>query len=119
MSRFFKKLHGRRTPPGLEREILQRLPRATVIGSLLTLALSFLVRILPSPEMGAAAAKRILSVDIFVFATLLTFWTAVFTVLIGCVVVYIMKGPAYVADAYPVEDASHPALPDDRVVEQR
>jgi uncharacterized Tic20 family protein len=28
-------------------------------------------------------------------------WTLVFTVAIGCVIVWLMKGPAFVADAYP------------------
>lgn len=38
------------------------------------------------------------------------FWsTLAFTVAIGCVIVWIMKGPAYVADAYPPEgrETSH------------
>jgi hypothetical protein len=114
MSRFFRRLHGRQEPPGLELEILKRMPKALAAGTLVPLALSVLVRILPAAEPGLAASKRILSTDIFVFATLLTFWTAVLTVSIGCVVVYIMKGPAYVADAYPLEDASRPAGPDQR-----
>jgi hypothetical protein len=33
----------------------------------------------------------------------------VVTVAIGCVVVWVMKGPAYVADAYPVSHANRPA----------
>jgi len=32
------------------------------------------------------------------------------TVAIGCVIVTIMKGPAYVADAYPVSHRDQPAL---------
>jgi hypothetical protein len=28
-------------------------------------------------------------------------WTLVLTVAIGCVIVIVMKGPAYVADGYP------------------
>lgn len=109
MSRYFRKLHERQSPPGLEWEILRRLPKAMLAGTLAALSPSLIVRLWPAADTGAAAAKRILSMDIFVFATLLTFWTAIFTISIGCVVVYIMKGPAYVADAYPVEDAPRPA----------
>ncbi len=60
--RWLTKLHGRKTPPGLEVQILKRLPLIT----------------------------------------------AVFTVAIGCVVVHIMKGPAYVADSLPVSHADAP-----------
>ena len=35
-------------------------------------------------------------------------WTAVLTVTIGCVIVWLMKGPAYVADGFEV---SHSDLP--------
>jgi hypothetical protein len=34
-------------------------------------------------------------------------WTLVLTVAIGCVIVMLMKGPAYVADAYPMQDDGH------------
>ena len=44
----FRKLHGRRTPHGLEIRILRRLPRIALVGSLLPAALAVLVRIMPS-----------------------------------------------------------------------
>ena len=94
-------------PSGLEVEILRRLPRWTLIGLLIPAALSILVRILPA-DPGIDAAKHVKSVDIFAIATGITFLTAVFTVAIGAVIVHIMKGPAYVADAYPVPHADTP-----------
>ena len=103
----FKKLHGRRVPPGLEVQILKKLPKVTLVGSLLIGALSVLVRLLPV-QPGVDAAKHIHSVDIFAIASGITFLTGVFTVAIGCVVVYVMKGPAYVADAYPVQHSDRP-----------
>ena len=106
--KLFRKLHGRRTPHGLEIQILRRLPAIAIVGSLLPAALSVLVRIMPS-EPGVDRIKHIRSVDIFAISTEITFLTAVFTVAIGCFVVYVMKGPAYVADAYPVEHADRPA----------
>lgn len=107
MSRFFKRLHDRCEPPGLERAILRLLPKVLLIGTLIPVSLSLLVRILPADD-SIEPTKAVLNVDIFAFATGLTLWTAVFTVAIGCVVVVIMKGPAYVADAYPVAHSNRP-----------
>lgn len=115
--KFLKIVHGRKTPSGLEIEILRWLPRVTLIGSLIPVALSVLVRIMPAAP-GIDAAKHIKSVDIFAIATGITFLTAVFTVAIGAVIVHIMKGPAYAADAYPVSHADRPRQPasaDERV----
>ena len=101
------KIHGRKTPPGLEVQILRRLPRVTLLGTLTILAMPVIVRFWPA-QPGADAAKHIKSVDIFAIATEITLITAVVTVAIGCIVVHIMKGPAYVADAMPVSHADRP-----------
>ena len=71
------------------------------------LALPVLVRILP-PDPAADIAKQVRSVDIFAIAAEISLLTLVFTVAIGCVVVHIMKGPAYVADSLPVEHSDRP-----------
>ena len=104
----FKRLHGRLVPPGREVLILRKLPRIAIVGTLLPVGLSVLVRILP-PRPGVDLEKYVKSVDIFAIATTFTFWTALLTIAIGCVVVYVMKGPAYVADPYPVEHADRPS----------
>lgn len=106
--KLFNRLHGRRVPPGLEREILKRLPQLTLAGLLIPVALAVLVRVLPV-QAGVDVAKHVRTVDIFAIATAVAFLTAVLTVAIGCIVVYIMKGPAYVADAYPLQHADRPA----------
>jgi hypothetical protein len=103
----FTKLHGRRVPPGLEWQILRRLPRITLVGLLIPIALSILARVLPA-ESGINTAKSLKSVDIFAIATTISFLTAMLTIAIGCIVVYIMKGPAYVADAYPLQHSDRP-----------
>lgn len=36
-------------------------------------------------------------------------WTLVLTLAIGCAIVMLMKGPAYVADAYEMNDSDKPA----------
>lgn len=109
MSRFFKRLHDRCEPPGMEWTILRRLPIALLVGTLIPIGLSVIVRLMP-PAEGVDPAKAVLTVDIFAIATAFVAWTAVLTVAIGCVVVAIMKGPAYVADPYPVAHANRPHI---------
>ncbi len=101
------RLHGRRVPPGLEWEILRKLPHITFAGLLIPVALAVLVRLLPV-QAGVDVAKHVKTVDIFAIATTITFLTAVLTVAIACIVVYLMKGPAYVADAYPLQHSDRP-----------
>ena len=101
------KLHDRKTPPGLEVRILKMLPRITLVGTLAIVAMPVIVRFWPV-RPGVDAAKHIKSVDIFAIATEITLITAVFTIAIGCVVVHIMKGPAYVADSLPVSHSDRP-----------
>ena len=109
--RFLKKRHERLVPPGLEYRILKMLPRVTLIGALIPVAMSVLVRIMP-PKPGVDMAKHIKSVDIFAIATEITFLTAMFTIAIGAIVVHIMKGPAYIADPYDVSHSDRPARKD-------
>lgn len=107
------KLHEREVPPGLELTILRKLPAVTLVGSLLPAGLALLVRAMPAaPDVDAA--KHVRTVDIFAIAAEITFLTAMLTVAIGAVVVHIMKGPAYVADAYPVSHADRPARHDNQ-----
>ena len=101
------KIDERKTPPGFEVRIWKKLPLITILGTLAIAAMPVLVRILPSaPEIDQA--KHIKTVDIFAIATQISLLTAVFTVAIGCVIVHIMKGPAYVADSLPVEHSDRP-----------
>ena len=102
------RLHGRLVPPGREVDILRKLPLVTLVGSAITAANSIIVRLLPG-SAGTDAAKHVMTVDIFTIASTITFWVAMGTIAIGCVVVHVMKGPAYVADAYAVEHADRPA----------
>jgi hypothetical protein len=106
--KWLTKLHGRRTPPGREVQILRKLPLITFVGTLAVLALPVIVRFWPG-QPGVDTAKHIRSVDIFAIAAEITLLVTVFTVAIGCVVVHIMKGPAYVADSLEVSHADRPS----------
>lgn len=107
--RYLQKLpNSRRSPPGLERKIWRRLPAALLAGTAIP-AFAYLYAVyFPAPALGETIEKYLIGVEIAAVATVVTAWTAVFTVAIGCVVVMLMKGPAYVADRYPLSDADQP-----------
>jgi hypothetical protein len=98
------------TPPGRERRILRLLPRVLLYGTLLLAVLPLLLRIVIPEGSEAEAAARIALVDIYVISLVVLHWTVVLTVAIAAFIVLVMKGPAYVADAYPLADSDTPAV---------
>lgn len=106
---WLNKLPGfQRSPPGLEWALWQRLPRILWVGTLIPglLALGCWWAV---PEQLTSAADRDLLLTCYrLLGLVMLHWTLVLTVAIGCVLVMVMKGPAYVADAY-VADAYTPA----------
>lgn len=107
---FFKILPGFvKTPAGLEREVLRRLPKALVFGTLLLCLPSLMARI---PGWEASATEVTTRIDSYAIAVIIVHWTLILTLAIAAFIVLVMKGPAYVADAYPLEDAEHPDHPD-------
>lgn len=115
-----RKMPGsRREPPGLEWVILRRLPLALLLGTAIPAALYLYASLYPDPALGETVEKYLSGVGIASIATVLTVWTAVFTVAIGCAVVWIMKGPAYIADGYPLSDADRPRTTGPRVDARR
>jgi hypothetical protein len=107
---WFEKLPGhRRSPPGLERSILHLLPRALAAGTLIPVFAYLYARYFPSPAEGQTVERYLSDIGILAISVIATVWTAVLTIAIGCFVVMVMKGPAYVADRYPLQDADEPA----------
>jgi len=106
--KFLRKVERRREPPGLEWQILRKLPQMSLVASAMPLLLAILARLTINEGAPGEIAKQIRSVDIFCIASLLTIWTAVLTVAIGCIVVFIMKGPTYAADSYEVSHSDRP-----------
>ena len=100
--------NSRREPPGLEWTILKKLPQVLFAGTLVPLAISLSSRLFEPQGTAAEVAKQIKTVDIMSIATVVTLWMAMLTVAIGCCVVVIMKGPAYVADSYELPDSERP-----------
>jgi hypothetical protein len=105
----FKKLPGyRKAPAGLERKILRLIPRVFVLGTVLVLLPSAIARLWTINDAAWMASKFISTVDIYAIGLLAVLWTGLFTVGVGAFTVMVMKGPAYVADAYPLPDADEP-----------
>ncbi|MBU3602662.1 hypothetical protein [Polynucleobacter sp. AM-25C3] len=102
MSKWLTKLPGYQVyEPGLERKVLYELPQFTVLGSLAIALPSLLARFFLSPK-----AQRI--IDILVIGTEIFFLGMVLTLGIAALIVTLAKGPAYVADAYPLIDSDRP-----------
>ena len=104
----FNKLPGFvRSPPGLEHLIWRRLPAILLWGTLLPLGLAGLNRALaPAASESGADVGALLLWDYTMFGVDVLHWTLVLTLALGCFIVRVMKGPAYVADAYPMPDGT-------------
>jgi hypothetical protein len=104
-SRLFRKLPGfRRSPPGLEWRILRLLPLVLSAGVAATLAFAALAHLV----VDAEDAKLVEIAHAYAAGAALFHVTLVSTVALACFIVYVMKGPAYVADAYELPDADAP-----------
>lgn len=105
----FRKLPGyRRAPAGLERKILRLIPKVFLVGTMMIAMPSVIARIWTVDDAPWLINKFITTIDIYAFGLLTVLWTALFTVGVGALTVMVMKGPAYVADAYPLPDADKP-----------
>jgi hypothetical protein len=105
----FRKIDGHREPPGLEREVLKKLPMYVAGGTFVPALVAAFSRLFPPADfVPAEIAKQIRFIDYMALGAVFTVWTAALTVVIGCVVVIVMKGPIYMADSYPMEDPDHP-----------
>jgi hypothetical protein len=105
MSTLLNILPGFQTcPPGAERKILRNIPLLLGLGSLLIFIPSFIGRMFAQNTYLHISAASVKMYDILGIGTLIVYWLAIFTITIGAILVSLMKGPAYVADAYPMED---------------
>lgn len=101
------KLPGfQRAPVGLEWAVICRLPMIAFAGTALLLVGALVAEL--SLGNDPANAKLATTVRSVLASVLVLHWTVVFTVALLCVIVLIAKGPAYVADAYPLIDSDRP-----------
>jgi len=105
----FNRLSGfERAPAGLEWVLIRRLPLIAFAGTAVPLLCLLAVRLAAAWANSDAAARLGMTFEIALASVAILYWTIVFTVALGCLIVVIAKGPAYVADAYPVPDADAP-----------
>jgi hypothetical protein len=105
----FNQLPGfERAPAGLEWALIRRLPLIAFVGTAAPMLCLLAVRLAAAWATNDAAAKLAMSFEIALASVAVLYWTIVFTVVLGCLIVMIAKGPAYVADAYPLPDADAP-----------
>ena len=89
------------TPPGLEWTLWKRLPAILFLGTAVP-ALLGLGWWWMTPDPPSAHEQRELLWGAYsLIGVVVLHWTLVLTVGIGCIVVMVMEGPGYVADAYP------------------
>jgi hypothetical protein len=109
MEWFNKIKGGHRSPPGLEWKLLRKMPRIFVVGTLLPALAVLALHYYPWSGNEREVNATLGMLDYIALGVVVVHWATVLTVTIGCVIVMIMKGPAYVADAYYLNDADRPA----------
>lgn len=108
----FNRLPGSQTaPPGLERKVLRLLPAVLALGTLLPAVYVLLLHLLslggPEEFVRKVQMTRYLAVG-----AILLNWMAVLQIALVCAIVVLMKGHAYVADAYWLPDSPAPRQAD-------
>jgi hypothetical protein len=105
----FRKLEGfRRSAPGLEWTVLQRLPLLTLVGALVPVVAAVAAHLLPWPVEETTLAKILDVADAYAAGAVIAHFSLVLACALACIIVVIMKGPAYVADAYELPDSDAP-----------
>ncbi len=89
--------------------MLRLMPTVCVAGTLLPALMAWMARYLITEGSVAELARRIQLFDFLMVGLVIFIWTLVLTLTIGCVIVWIMKGPAYVADGFEVSHSDEPA----------
>lgn len=100
---WLKKLpNSRAEPSGLEWQLLRRMPRVLLIGTLLPAMVALIAR------AGTLDPATLQMVNFFAIGVVIVLWTLVLTLSIACFIIMVMKGPVYEADSYPLPDADRP-----------
>jgi hypothetical protein len=106
---WLNKLPGfQRSAHGLEWRVLRLLPSVCLAGTLLPVLAAVVARWVVVGGSAAELARRLQLFDFLMVGLVIFIWTMVLTVAIACVIVWLMKGPAYVADGYEVSHRDAP-----------
>ena len=95
--------------PGLEWTVWKRLPAIFLWGTAVPLVLAAALWCTSSDLINSAQDRQRLLMVYQLVGLISLHWTLVLTAAIGCAIVMVMKGPAFVADPYPPpgRDAEH------------
>jgi len=106
---WFKVLEGsQRSASGLEWTLWRKLPLIFLVGTALPLLLWAALEWL-GPQTSTPQSIWTSTAGFVTLGAIIFHWTMVLTLAIGCAIVMVMKGPGYVADAYPVAHSDQPA----------
>ncbi len=93
------------SPAGLERTVLWLVPRLFLYGTLMVISPSLFPRIyavlVSTDEIGG---RWLASLDMGCISMLILLWGSLLLAALSAFIVMVMKGPAYVADAYYLTD---------------
>ena len=107
----FNKLPGfQRSPAGMERTVLRCIPAALTLGLAALLLPSLILRLTGHSSWDLSASASM--VDIYAMGAVLFYCNVIAFIGFAAFIVMLMKGPAYVADAYPLDDAEAPRSAD-------
>jgi hypothetical protein len=98
---------SRRSPSGLEWPLLKKLPAVLLTGTLLCAGFALLLQ---SGWLGLDE-KETQTAQYATIGLMLFHWMSVLMLGLGCVIVVVMKGHAYVMDAYVLPDSESPQHP--------
>jgi hypothetical protein len=106
---WLKRLPGHtRSAPGLEWALWKKLPWIWLVGTALPLALSGLAYALAPDPLSAQGERELTKGFYIAIGVVVLHSTLVLTAAIGCVIVMLMKGPAFVADGFEVQHTDQP-----------
>lgn len=109
MSKRWRRLPGSRTEPaGLERKVLRRLPMIALAGTAGCVSISLFARLAWWGDTSADTLRALQMVNIWVIAAVALHLTVVGVVALYAFIVFVMKGPAYIADRYELPDEDAP-----------
>jgi hypothetical protein len=98
---WLRKLPGtQRAPYGLECRVLRQIPRLLLAAIALPAMASLLARVWAADTTGEAQARQLQVFDFLMLGLAGTALWLIAAVGLVCVIIWLMKGPAYVADAY-------------------
>ena len=108
---WLRKLPGyQRSAPGLEWRILRIMPTVFFFFFVLPALMAFAGRYFITAKTAEALAREIQKLDYMMLGLGLYIWSLSILVTMGCVIVWMMKGPTYVADGYDVSHSDKPKV---------